>query len=116
MFTRGMVICGLLLAAGIAPGPGDLAATGNGADGPPVSTKLSDFAPTAIVHGRRDAQLVQGPGCPWDCGDPPDGAVGITDFLDLISQWGGPGACDFDGGGVGITDFLELLATWGSCP
>ncbi len=55
------------------------------------------------------------PPCPWDCGDN-DGTVGIVDFLALLAQWGGPGACDLDGGGVGITDFLELLANWGACP
>ncbi len=35
------------------------------------------------------------PLCPWDCDS---------------------GESDFDGGGVGITDFLELLANWGPCP
>ena len=50
---------------------------------------------------------------PWDCETVPDGNVGINDFLDLLGQWGGAGACDFDGGGVGINDFLELLAHWG---
>ena len=45
----------------------------------------------------------------------PDGNVGIADFLETLSQWGGPGVCDFDGSGVGITDFLELLAAWGPC-
>ena len=54
--------------------------------------------------------------CPWDCGGDDNGDVGITDFLTLLAQWGGPGSCDFDGGGVGITDFLELLANWGPCP
>ncbi len=56
--------------------------------------------------------------CPWDCdgGESTDGTVGITDFLLLLAQWGGPGSCDFDGGGVGINDFLELLANWGPCP
>jgi predicted outer membrane repeat protein len=54
--------------------------------------------------------------CPWDCANPGDGFVGISDFLLLLAQWGGPGTCDFDGGGVGITDFLELLANWGPCP
>ncbi len=34
----------------------------------------------------------------------------------LLAQWGGPGTYDIDGGGVGITDFLELLANWGPCP
>ena len=56
--------------------------------------------------------------CPWDCdgGESTDGTVGIVDFLALLSQWGSPGSCDFDGGGVGITDFLDLLAHWGACP
>jgi len=54
--------------------------------------------------------------CPWDCGGDKNGDVGITDFLALLAQWGGPGSCDFDGGGVGINDFLELLANWGPCP
>ncbi len=60
----------------------------------------------------------QGTSCPWDCdgGESTDGTVGITDFLLLLAQWGGPGSCDFDGGGVGINDFLELLANWGPCP
>ncbi len=55
--------------------------------------------------------------CPWDCNvGGGDGTVGISDFLGLLAQWGGPGTCDIDGGGVGITDFLELLANWGPCP
>jgi len=53
--------------------------------------------------------------CPWDCADG-DGNVGIVDFLALLAEWGGPGACDFDGAGIGITDFLELLGNWGACP
>ncbi len=58
----------------------------------------------------------QGTSCPWDCGGDNDGNVGINDFLALLAQWGGPGACDFDGGNVGINDFLDLLANWGPCP
>jgi hypothetical protein len=54
--------------------------------------------------------------CPWDCSAVADGDVGIVDFLALLAQWDGPGACDSDGGGVGITDFLDLLANWGPCP
>ena len=63
-----------------------------------------------------ESYVVFGPSlCPWDCADG-DGNVGITDFLAVLAQWGGPGSCDFDGGGVGINDFLELLANWGPCP
>jgi len=58
----------------------------------------------------------QGTSCPWDCEPTPNDNVGIVDFLALLSQWGGPGSCDFDGGGVGIVDFLALLANWGPCP
>ena len=118
MFTRGMVICGLLFAAGVDPGTRDVATTGQAAAGKPlVSTKLSDVAAN-VIDRSPIAQLAQGPGCPWDCGDnPPDGEVGIVDFLAVLAQWGMAGSsCDFDSGGVGITDFLELLAHWGPCP
>ena len=62
-----------------------------------------------------ESDVVFGPLCPWDCADG-DGQVGILDFLALLADWGGPGACDFDGGGIGPTDFLDLLAHWGLCP
>ncbi|MHC4127356.1 MAG: hypothetical protein ACYSUA_04160 [Planctomycetota bacterium] len=58
-------------------------------------------------------------GCPWDCGDPRDGAVGVTDFLALLSQWGETATtCDLGAGGVGVDlgEFVELLSRWGSCP
>jgi hypothetical protein len=55
--------------------------------------------------------------CPWDCGDPADGVVGVADFLAMLAQWGQFGApCDFDNQGVSVTDFLALLANWGPCP
>ena len=51
--------------------------------------------------------------CPADFDG--DGAVGITDFLFLLVEWGGP-AGDLDGDcTTGITDFLQLLAAWGPC-
>jgi hypothetical protein len=54
--------------------------------------------------------------CPWDCGND-DGQVGINDFLAMLADWGGPGACDFDGNDViDVVDFLDLLANWGPCP
>ncbi|MHC4220618.1 MAG: hypothetical protein ACYSU7_19445 [Planctomycetota bacterium] len=56
------------------------------------------------------------PPCPWDCADPPDGVVGVVDFLALLAGWGGGGPCDFDGGGTGVTDFLIMLGEWGVCP
>ncbi len=43
--------------------------------------------------------------CPWDLNG--SGGVGITDFLQLLAEWGNP---------YGITDFLNLLAAWGPCP
>ncbi len=55
--------------------------------------------------------------CPWDLDL--DGNVGITDFLDLLAQWGTDpsGPPDFNSNGVvDINDFLELLANWGPCP
>ncbi len=62
-----------------------------------------------------ESYVIFAPSCPWDCGDG-DGQVGILDFLAMLADWGGQGACDFDGGGIGITDFLDLLAHWGTCP
>jgi hypothetical protein len=54
--------------------------------------------------------------CPWDCSDG-NGVVDIVDLLALLSQWNGPGSCDFDGNGtVNIVDLLALLANWGPCP
>ena len=43
--------------------------------------------------------------CPWDLDG--SGDVGITDFLELLANWGDP---------YGIVDFLALLASWGPCP
>ena len=46
-------------------------------------------------------------------------AVGVTDLLSLLAQWGGDPGCppDLDGDGdVGVTDLLALLAAWGPCP
>ena len=46
-----------------------------------------------------------------------DGEVGVTDFLQLLADWGSVGVpADFDGGGVGVTDFLILIGNWGPCP
>lgn len=57
----------------------------------------------------------EGPPCIWDCADL-DGNVGVTDFLQLLAEWGLIDTpCDFDGNGVDILDFLELLAHWGPC-
>ena len=53
--------------------------------------------------------------CSQDCGDM-NGDVGVPDLLALLSQWGTPGSCDFDGGGVAVPDLLELLSNWGPCP
>ncbi len=100
MLVRAAAITGgLLLATGIAAAQ-MLASQ-------PTSLKLSDLVGLAATGA---------PSCPWDCEATPDKGVGINDFLAVLSQWGGPGSCDFDGGGVGINDFLELLANWGPCP
>ena len=44
--------------------------------------------------------------------------MGILDLLELLSQWGLENtSCDssFPTEGVGITEFLELLENWGPC-
>ncbi len=72
---------------------------------------------TAAAVGLAAPTADAGDPCPWDCGPPPDGNVGIVDFLELLAQWNQVNSsCDFDGGGVGIVDFLKLLANWGPCP
>ena len=49
-----------------------------------------------------------------------DGMVGISDFLDVIGDWGceGPDCVgDVSGDGVvGIRDFIDTLVFWGPCP
>ncbi len=94
-------------------GPGRVAVGG--------STASSSFPTTAgafdeTYNGAGDGFVAVLNLCPADCTGIRDGSVGITDFLLLLAQWGGPGTCDLDGGGVGITDFLDLLANWGVCP
>jgi hypothetical protein len=78
----------------------------------PVYIQIDDGDP------RIYANVIEFPSsCPGDCGDPPDGEVGVVDFLALLEQWGQVGSsCDLDGLGVGVTDFLLLLANWGPCP
>jgi hypothetical protein len=57
--------------------------------------------------------------CPSDCRQPPDGAVGVVDFLALLARWGdaaGGGPCDVDFDGVvGPADFLWQIDDWGAC-
>ncbi len=74
---------------------------------------LNEAAPTVAAF----RPTMVPPTCPWDLDG--DDIVGITDFLDLLAQWGTDpaGPPDFDGDGtVGITDLLELLGNWGACP
>ena len=55
--------------------------------------------------------------CPWDMDD--DDAVGVTDLLRLLGQWGTDpgGPPDFDDDDdVGVKDLLALLGNWGPCP
>jgi hypothetical protein len=115
------------------------------AGSPCVDAASNDFVPDGVIEDL-DGQprFVDDPGAPdcpqapGACGDPPivdmgayefqvpcpwdldgSGDVGVTDFLDLLAQWGSDpgGPPDFDGDGdVGVTDFLVLLANWGPCP
>jgi hypothetical protein len=57
--------------------------------------------------------------CPCDCALPPDGVVNVSDFLQLLGQWGGPGSCEcapISNGVVDVNDFLYMLSFWGPCP
>ena len=85
----------------------------DGTGGPDLAVANSVPGDVSVLLNRTCA----GTSCPWDLGG--DGVVGITDFLDLLAQWGANpgGPPDFNGDGVvGIGDFLELLANWGPCP
>ncbi len=77
------------------------------------------FGPGLIVRDSPTAGAqAMGGACPEDCQAVPDGAVNVPDLLALLSQWGLPGSCNFDGGGEGVTrpDLLTLLVAWGPCP
>ena len=88
----------------------------------PSTTNADDYALTAgaavFTNNAGASATITPPAlCPWDCAAMPDGIVGITDFLQLLAEWGMIGSpCDVNGGGVGITDFLDLLVNWGTCP
>jgi hypothetical protein len=78
----------------------------------PANNALTINQTALVVANFRNA----GCPCPWDCQASPDGTVGVTDFLQLLADWGTATPCDLDGDGVGVTDFLALLAHWGPCP
>ncbi|MHC4140485.1 MAG: DUF7948 domain-containing protein [Planctomycetota bacterium] len=67
-----------------------------------------------------DGFIVRLDRCPIDLDD--SGDVGVTDFLELLADWGPCDDCDncpadFDSDcNVGVSDFLILLARWGVCP
>ena len=100
----------------------DVVVAGDAAAGPgrhALDSLLADATPVreaaATVAAFRPAMVSST--CPWDLDGDED--VGITDFLDLLAQWGTDpaGPPDFDSDGtVGINDFLELLGNWGACP
>ncbi len=78
------------------------------ADAPPTDAEatIALFRPgdpasaTVIVAGPSDNPAA----CPFDLDG--DGAVGITDLLELLGAWGSPWT---------IGDLLDLLAAWGKC-
>lgn len=47
-----------------------------GQDSPPLARQVSPVT-------MRESAL-----CPWDCGGDNGGVVGITDFLELLANWG----------------------------
>jgi hypothetical protein len=60
------------------------------------------------------------PGCVISCPADIDGngAVNVSDLLNLIAVWGDCDACpqDINGSGsVDVSDLLELIASWGDC-
>ncbi|MHC4947677.1 MAG: hypothetical protein ACYTG1_05385, partial [Planctomycetota bacterium] len=54
--------------------------------------------------------------CPADCAGVGDGFIDVTDLLEVLADWGGPGSCDTDGSGtIDVTDLLRILGDWGFC-
>jgi DNA-binding beta-propeller fold protein YncE len=52
-----------------------------------------------------------GNACDADCTD--DDFVSTLDFLRMLSEWAGPGSCDFnDDGVVGTRDYIHLSRRW----
>jgi hypothetical protein len=88
----------------------------------------ADFCATLIINTEHGGfccstqVCVPVPDCapsPPPCDVDGDFAIGVTDFLALLSAWGpNPGhPADLDGdGSVGVADFLGLLSMWGPCP
>jgi hypothetical protein len=45
-----------------------------------------------------------------------DGTVGVLDLIEIITNWGNPGATDLDGNGTtDVLDLVELIVAWGDC-
>jgi hypothetical protein len=77
----------------------------------PVAVPPEGQVSITISHGYGELP------CRWDCQADPDGIVNIPDVLAMLAQWGQvESSCDFNGGGVDVTDFLELLGNFGPCP
>jgi hypothetical protein len=84
---------------------------------PAASLGLRNVPGGEPYHENDNVDALDRRACPWDCEATPDDRVSITDFLTMLSQWGGPGTCDVDlSGTVNIVDFLSMLAWWGPCP
>lgn len=65
---------------------------------------------------RVDMGAYERPACPADLDG--DGAVAVTDLLEMLGDWGPCWGCpaDVDGdGAVGVTDLIALLGAWGAC-
>lgn len=45
----------------------------------------------------------------------PDGEIGITDVLEVISTWGTPDGDVTGDGETNVSDILEMINTWGEC-
>jgi hypothetical protein len=79
---------------------------------------VNDGDPQSIVECGIDTFVVKGIECTEPCPADLNGDrdVNVSDFLQLLADWG-TGGGDIDGDGTtGVTDFLELLAAWGPCP
>ncbi|MHC4947201.1 MAG: GEVED domain-containing protein [Planctomycetota bacterium] len=58
--------------------------------------------------------VVASASCPADVSG--DGLVNVTDLLQVLAMWGGPGADATADGDTDVADLLLVLADWGLCP
>ena len=80
-----------------------------------IQLSRDDLLPTPFFADAAIAWCIPDPPCPGDANG--DGAVDLSDLLDVIGNWGGDGSEGGDVNGdnaVNLDDLLEVIGNWGS--